>query len=71
MTTTHLHSLFLLYGSHAEALNIPPLTNSPLYYYRGDLVPPGTNASLYKYTINREDLVLLALNLPYSIIGEN
>ena len=30
--------------------------------------PPGTNSSLYYY---RGDLVLLALLLPYSIIGEN
>ena len=49
---------------------MPPGTIASLYYYRGDLVPPGTIASL-KYTINREDLVLLALNLPYSSIGEN
>ena len=48
-TQTTKEKLLAMLGNpvtEVSSVDKPPGTNSSLYYYRGDLVPPGTIASL-------------------------
>ena len=46
-TQTTEEKLLAMLGTEVSSVDKPPGTNSSLYYYyRGDLVPPGTIASL-------------------------
>ena len=48
-TPTTKEKLLAMLGNpvtEVSSVDKPPGTNSSLYYYRGDLVPPGTIASI-------------------------